>query len=941
VTDGWRDLTDGAENGGASHRVPSEGRRDAPGDRAGRGGRRADERRASDRRAADQYRAIFEATFEQAAVGIAQVALDGRWLRANQKLADILGYPRQELLSLTLQDITHPNDLGADLDRVTALLAGEADTYAMEKRYVRRDGSTVWSNLTVSLVRDAETDAPLYFISIIEDITDRKRLEAERLALLESERRALAECEQVTRRLERSEAGLRESEARFRELAESIGAVFYVSTADGARIEYASPGYREIWGRDQEELYRDTSAWLAAVHPDDRERVATARARMPLGGYDEEYRVVRPDGTVRRVRDRAFPVRDADGRVLRNAGIAEDITDRRRTEERLSFLTEASRALAASLDYRATLASVARLAVVSMADYCVVSLFNASGRLELVEVTHANPAWREALWRVASSHIFDPEGPTVLARAVRTGEAQIVSDVPDTLLSAVVPGEEQRQTFQALGGLASYIVTPLVVGGRVIGAISFGRASSSPAYESGDLELAQELARRTAVAVENARLYQAAEVARAQAEAASHAKSAFLATMSHELRTPLSALLGYSELLDLGVEGPLTAGQRHYLDRMKASGRHLLGLINEVLDLAKLEAGQMTVSPAARPADAAAQDALALVRPQAAARSLELRLDADCGDTRYLGDDVRVRQVLTNLLSNAVKFTEPGGKVTLVCRRVAELDSAADERHRAKGPGPWIAFQVIDTGIGIAPEKLDAIFEPFIQVQDTLTRPYGGTGLGLTISRRLARLMGGEITAESRLGEGSQFTLWLPAAPDQPGAFSPASGEQGDRVAIGEALATSVPDIVKRFADRLRADPDIPEALEASRTELENHVASFLADIAQQVTILDEYQADRVPLIRDGTAIQQLIAERHGAQRWRLGWSEQAARREFDVLRGEVEAAVRHALAPFPHAGLEDVIALLALALREAEEMSMRGYRTARSEGRETRGQTP
>ena len=900
MADAQHERMDSTEGAATPRKAP----RDAARDGVDRGGRRVDDRRAGERRTSDQYRAVFEALFEQAAVGIAQVGLDGRWLRVNQRLAEIVGYPRSELLQLHLQQVTHPDDLAADLDRVNALLAGEASTYAIEKRYVRPDGATVWVNLAVSLVRDAESRAPLYFISVVEDITARRRLENV----------------------------LRESEARFRTLAETIREVFYVATGDAAGVEYVSPAYRDIWGRDPEELYRDAASWLNAVHQDDRERVAAARARMSLGSYDEEYRVVRADGAVRRVRDRAFPVRDAGGCVVRHAGIAEDVTDRRQVEERLAFLTEASRALASSLDYRATLASVARLAVLSLADYCTIFLFDEAGHLEAVEAAHADAAQREVLWAAARRYVFDPVGPTAVAMAVRTGEAQLVAEVPDTLLQTVVPDREQRASLQALG-LASYIVTPLTVGGRVIGIVAFVRTRPGRSFRVSDLELAQELARRAAVAVENARLYRAGEVARAQAEAASHAKSAFLATMSHELRTPLSALLGYGGLLELGVEGPLTTGQRQYLERMKASGRHLLGLINEVLDLAKLEAGEMRVSPAARPVRAAAQDALALVRPQAAARGLDLREDVECGGARYVGDEVRVRQILTNLLSNAVKFTEPGGKVTLVCRRTSNLSAAVADRLRASRPGPWIELRVDDTGIGISPEKLEAVFEPFVQVEAALTRSYGGTGLGLTISRRLARLMGGEIVVESQPGQGSVFTLWVPAAADRTGAAAGSRAGPGDRVAVGEALAACVPEVVKRFADRLRADPAIAWARDASQTELEDHVASFLTDISQNVAILDELEADRVPLIRDGTVIQRLIAERHGAQRWRLGWSESAARREFAILRDEVEAAVRGALAPFPHAGLEDVIALLGLFVREAEEISLGGYRKARDEG--------
>jgi signal transduction histidine kinase len=261
-------------------------------------------------------------------------------------------------------------------------------------------------------------------------------------------------------------------------------------------------------------------------------------------------------------------------------------------------------------------------------------------------------------------------------------------------------------------------------------------------------------------AEETARRLAEEQAARAQAEELSQAKTDFLAVMSHELRTPLNAVLGYTELLDLGVTGPLTDAQRGHLHRVITSARHLLRLVNEILDFSTLEAGQLTVD--CRPHRAANVAAMAcdIVQSLADRRKLDLSRLWEARENRsYVGDEKRTRQVLVSLLSNALKFTNPPGKVSL---EIVEVDRppssmAAVPRQR------WIGFRVCDTGIGIAEEQRERVFTPFTQLDTGHTRWRDGTGLGLPLARRLARLMGGDVTVESTPGRGSAFTLWLPA----------------------------------------------------------------------------------------------------------------------------------------------------------------------------------
>ena len=248
----------------------------------------------------------FRSTFEQVTVGITHTGWDDRFLRVNQTFCDIVGYTLDELLTKTFVDITHPDDVDGDKYYVNQLLAGEIKTFSMEKRYIRKDGSIVWVNLTGSLVRKSTGELD-YFVGVIEDISDRKD----------------------------TEAALQESEQRFRQLAENIHEVFWITDVAKSQMIYVSPAYQQIWGRSCESIYDNPLSFVETIHPEDRERVIAAFAKQARGEYHEDYRIIQPGGEQRWIRDRAFPVYDASGQVYRIVGIAEDITEYKQAEQEI------------------------------------------------------------------------------------------------------------------------------------------------------------------------------------------------------------------------------------------------------------------------------------------------------------------------------------------------------------------------------------------------------------------------------------------------------------------------------------------------------------------------------------------------------------------------------------------------------------------------------
>ncbi|MBA2689044.1 MAG: PAS domain S-box protein [Gemmatimonadaceae bacterium] len=436
--------------------------------------------------------------------------------------------------------------------------------------------------------------------------------------------------------------------------------------------------------------------------------------------------------------------------------------------------------------------------------------------------------------------------------------------------------------------------------------------------------------------------------ARLEAEAASRAKSDFLAIMSHELRTPLNAILGYSELIELGISGELSDKIRSQVGRIRLSARHLLGVVNDMLDLAKVEAGRLSVANAPGLASEAIASALTLVQPQVETRNLTLDVSPDVDKIPpYLGDEERVRQIMVNLLSNAVKCTEPGGTITVD----GALTTEPEPRARLQPRRAHIRLSITDTGSGILPEKLNAIFEPFVQAESGHARAVEGSGLGLTIGRRLARAMGGDLTVESTVGVGSRFSLWLPAADagvdmaaEDASVETTAFGSAGRAASgparvprelrglceVSEGLLAELQPLVRVVVERIRCDPALPMAAGLRTSQVADHLATMLADIAGALLVVEEAGGEPSLLLADAMEIQRLVAERHGAQRARLGWTESALRREMMIIREELGRVVTTYVPAGGPLQAADAVATTNRFLDQVEYLAVRSLEKSR-----------
>lgn len=807
---------------------------------------------------------------ETAIDGIA-ILRDHHYIYLNSAHCQIFGYDSpSELIGQSWHRLFIPEEIPrADVDIFPQL--DRQGLWQGESMALRKDGQPFPLELSLS-----RTDEGL-LICVCRDITERKR----------------------------TEEALRESEEKFRQLADVVDAVFWIVHCNRRERIYVSPAYERIWQRPQQELFITPEAWAESLHPSDRDRVLAAISKQCQGQYDEEYRILRPDGEIRWIRDRAFPILNEQGQVYRIAGIAEDITDLKEAQQENQQLLQQLTAFKLALDESAIVAITNPDGVITYANEPFLEISGYS-REELLGRTHRlvnsgyhprsffkelwstilrGDVWRGeicnrakdgSLYWVDSTIVpfLDRQGKPVQFLAVRfniTGRktaeialkssnallstisqaqsqfitatnrllifeellAQLleltqseygfigevlfrddgsayleetlfkISGVPylrthgitniawdaatrqfyednyergmefenmNTLFGAVImtgkpvisnsPTTDSRRGGTPTGHppLNSFLGLPFFQGNTLMGLV--GIANRAGGYNQEIIDYLAPFLVTCSNLIEGYRIDGKRREAEEQLSytndqliRATRLKDEFLANMSHELRTPLNAILGMTEALQDEVFGDINDKQRRALDTVERSGTHLLALINDVLDVAKIESGQIELDCSPTSISYLCESSLAFVRQQALKKGIQVRLDVSGNLSQVILDERRIRQVLINLLNNAVKFTLDGGEIRLT---VTEVASPSPEET------PEIYFAVQDTGIGISPENIQKLFQPFMQIDSALNRQYEGTGLGLALVKRIVELHQGKVALTSEVGVGSCFSFTLP-----------------------------------------------------------------------------------------------------------------------------------------------------------------------------------
>ncbi len=511
--------------------------------------------------------------------------------------------------------------------------------------------------------------------------------------------------------LKRREQALQQSEERFALAVRGMNDGIWDWNIAANRV-FRSERLREMFGHDENQRIGENPWWLAQIHPDDLEGYKDAlrdhfKSAQEL--FVHEYRIRHADGRTRWVLDRAVSRRDARGRVGRMTGSVTDITERKHMEMQLReanlAVQEKNRQLGIALDNMSQ----------------GLTLFDAQDALVL-----ANRRYQEMYGIAAEMTRPGTTLSELVAYAVGRGAyvAGVASAAVEARRETARSGKRQRMLQHLRDGrILEIIHQPLADGGIV--------STFSDVTEQDAREAMLRNSRETA-------------------EAASRAKSAFLANMSHELRTPLNAIIGFSEVMKNEMMGPIGSERyRGYANDIHGSGRHLLQLINDVLDISKIEAGKAELRDERVDLGLVIDECAALIAPQASANALSITVEVSNELPNLRGDTRAMKQILLNLLSNAVKFTPARGKVALSAR----VGKAGD-----------LEITVADTGIGISEESIERIFEPFYQVDSDLSRRFEGTGLGLSLVKGLVEMHGGAVGVRSAPNQGTTFTVTLPAA---------------------------------------------------------------------------------------------------------------------------------------------------------------------------------
>ena len=708
----------------------------------------------------------FRAMFNQAAVGITLVALDGRFIQVNPALCEITGYSHEKLIQMNFQEMTHPDDLEVDWENARRVLAKEISGYSLEKRYIRKDGSIVWVNLTSSVVWDAK-GLPKYALGIIEDISERKRVETTQHFLVEASTLLAASLDyevtlksvanlavptladwcivdvfhegwsskqiaiaiaDPTKQNTLDEIRRRyPPKARLKQLVQQLELgipVFYSELSDSSLVQMA---------QDDEHLQLLRSLGIHSL------MVIPVRSRGQLFGAISFFTA--ESGRYYKQTDLALAedIARRAATAIDNARLYQETQQAKQAAERSVNRTLLLQRITAALSEALTPQQVADvvvnqgIAALEAAAGCVVLLAGGDTALKVVQAI-GYPQSLKDTWTN-----FPITAPNQIAETVRTRQPIFLEN-----LAAFIARYPNLADGVALTGNNAWAAIPLIVEGKIIGALGLSFATVK-IFNEEDQGFILTLGQQCAQAIARAQLYEAEKTARAQAETANRIKDEFLAVLSHELRTPLNPILGWAKLLRTRKFDEAT--RIRALETIERNAQLQTQLIGDLLDVSRILQGKVNLNLYAVNLRVPIAAALETVRLAAEAKSIEIKtvLSDDIG--KVLGDGDRLQQVMWNLLSNAVKFTPTEGLVEVRLEQVG-LDAQ---------------IQVIDTGKGIIPEFLPYVFDYFRQADAKTTRIFGGLGLGLAIVRHLVELHGGTVQVES-LGEaqGATFTVRLP-----------------------------------------------------------------------------------------------------------------------------------------------------------------------------------
>ena len=495
-----------------------------------------------------------------------------------------------------------------------------------------------------------------------------------------------------------------------------------------------SDGAREFFGIEIGVL----DDFRRVFHPDDLVRVdrATRRTVQSGGEYEVSYRLRAPGQDWRWVQSRGRVELDAAGKPWRVLGTTIDITHQVHAEQVNRMLANAGEVLGASLDYRATLAALAHVVVPTMADWYALDLLDEQGDLQRVAIVHPDPD-RVALAEELHRRFPPTRGTPGQWRVLETGQAEWAAHISDEELALGIPDPDQLRLLRGLN-LRSYLMVPMVARGATLGVLTLVFAESGRRYQEADVEVARDLARRAAVAVDNARLFE-------QLQLGDRRKDEFLAMLAHELRNPLAPISTAAQLLRLSAHDAGVVAQASDIITRQIS--HMTDLVDDLLDVSRVTRGLIQVDRVALDLREVLAAAVEQAQCGIAKRSQTLTQDVPDQPLLVDGDPARLVQVVTNLLTNANKYTPPGGSICL----------------RAHAEDQQVVVTVSDTGTGIEPSLLPHVFELFTQGRRTPDRSQGGLGIGLALVCSLVRLHGGEVEAHSDgPGRGSCFTVRLP-----------------------------------------------------------------------------------------------------------------------------------------------------------------------------------